>query len=104
MAPLNVSAHNTTYTALMVEWKHIYPAYAHGFLQGFVVSYQLGIHSEAVAENETQVADKEFLELTHLQIFSWYTIQVAAYNKIGVGIKSKPIYARTDEWSKSIIS
>eukprot|EP00794_Sanderia_malayensis_P016567 gene16567-18247_t len=101
MAPINVTAHNATYTSLMVRWKHIFPAYAHGNIEGFLVYYQLGNHSEATAHKESQIARRTFLEVTHLHIFALYTIQVAAYTKVGIGIKSKPVYAKTDEWVPS---
>eukprot|EP00794_Sanderia_malayensis_P005018 gene5018-5675_t len=72
--------------------------YAHGNIEGFLVYYQLGNHSEATAHKESQIARRTFLEVTHLHIFALYTIQVAAYTKVGIGIKSKPVYAKTDEW------
>ena len=102
MSPINVTASATTYTALMVKWKHLLPAYAHGAIAGYVVYYQNGNHSTANEFNETQVADNEFLEITHLKIFDWYTVQVAAFTSRGVGVRSLPVHARTGEYSESL--
>ena len=76
------------------------PAYAHGIIRGYVVYYQHGNHSEAIAFNDTQVPDREYLEIAHLKIFAWYTFQVAAHTTPGLGPKSAPIYVRTDEYRK----
>ena len=98
MSPMNVSGKATTYTAILVKWKHMLPAYAHGIIRGYVVYYQHGNHSEAIAFNDTQVPDREYLEIAHLKIFAWYTFQVAAHTTPGLGPKSAPIYVRTDEY------
>ena len=100
MSPINLTASASTYTAILVKWKHLFPAHTHGEIKGFLVFYQLGNHSQAVAFNESQIAERLFLELTHLEIFAWYTFQVAAFTLVGLGVKSDPVYARTDEWSK----
>ena len=100
MSPMNVSGKATTYTAILVKWKHMLPAYAHGIIRGYVVYYQHGNHSEAIAFNDTQVPDREYLEIAHLKIFAWYTFQVAAHTTPGLGPKSAPIHVRTDEYRK----
>lgn len=98
MSPMNVTGKATTYTAILVKWKHMLPAYAHGIIRGYVVYYEHGNHSEAIAFNDTQVPNREYLEITHLKIFAWYTFQVAAHTTPGLGPKSTPIYVRTNEY------
>ena len=100
MSPVNVTATASSYTSLMVEWKHVPPAYAHGVIKGYIVYYEHGNHSNATAVSDKQVPYKEYLKLSFLKIFAWYTIQVAAYTSVGVGVRSNPIYARTGEYCK----
>lgn len=87
----------------MIKWKHLFPAYAHGAIKGYMVYYAYGNHSSANESEDSQVADKEFLEIAHLKIFAWYTIQVAAFTSVGIGVRSKSIHARTDEYCKLMI-
>ena len=101
MSPVNVTADASSSTSLMVKWKHVPPAYAHGTIKGYIVYYQHGNHSNVTAFSEKQVPYKEYLKLSFLEIFAWYTIQVAAYTSVGVGARSRPIYARTGEYCKS---
>ena len=84
----------------MVIWNHPPPAYAHGFIKGYLVFYELGNQSEVTAFNESQIAINTFLEITHLEIFAWYSIQVLAYTLVGIGVKSEVVYVRTKEWGR----
>eukprot|EP00794_Sanderia_malayensis_P017426 gene17426-19170_t len=98
MSPVNVSTVATLYHSVMVTWKHVPPAYAHGFITGYIVFYQQGNHSEVTEHNETQIAERPYLEITHLATFEWHSFQVAALTSAGVGTKSEVVYERTREW------
>ena len=102
MSPVNVNADASSDTSLLVKWKHVPPAYAHGVIKGYIVYYEHGNQSNATAFSDKQVPSKEFLALSFLEIFAWYTIQVAAYTSVGIGVRSNPIYARTGEYCKSL--
>ena len=100
MSPLNVSAKATLYHAVMVTWNHVPPAYSHGYIEGYIVFYEKGNHSNVTSFNDSQVASKPFLEIAHLDIFSWYSFQVVAYTTVGLGVKSEVVRARTLQWGK----
>ena len=100
MSPVNVTVEAETYTSLMVKWRHVPPAYAHGIIKGYIVYYEYGNHSNATAFSDKQFPTNEHLELVRLKIFDWYTVQVAAYTSVGVGVRSSPIHARTGEYCK----
>ena len=104
MSPINVSAEATTHTSINVTWRHLYPAYAHGAIKGYLVFYHVGNHSEATTFNESQIAVTTHLEITHLNIFAWYSIQVLAYTSVGIGVKSEVLHIRTKQWGKSCAS
>ncbi len=100
MSPMNVTATATSYHSIMVKWKHVPPAYAHGYINGFIVYYQKGNHSNVTLFNESQIAERTYLEITHLAIFQWHSFQVLAYTSAGLGVKSEVVLERTKEWSK----
>ena len=100
MSPMNVTAKATTYTAVMVTWNHVPPAYAHGYIQGYLVFYQQGNHSDVTLFNESQVSTRTYLEITHLGIFKWHSFQVLAYTTAGLGVKSEVVYERTKQWGE----
>ena len=102
MSPLNVSVRATLYHAVMVTWDHVPPAYSHGYIEGYIVFYQKGNHSNVTSFNDSQIASKPFLEITHLDIFSWYSFQVVAFTTAGLGVKSEVVHARTLQWGKPL--
>ncbi|RZF37300.1 hypothetical protein LSTR_LSTR005632 [Laodelphax striatellus] len=83
---------------LRISWQPPPTIFQNGQLLGYRVYYEnMQEFAEGVIEADMKVTPQASTDLHGLQKYSNYTIQVWAYNKIGDGVKSKPIFCMTEE-------
>ena len=81
-----------------VTWLEVPTGFVHGILRGYRVFYKITQHNPANAEMYTVVPpNKLYKQLTGLKKFTNYTIQVAAFTRIGYGALSPKVLVSTDE-------
>lgn len=90
-------AYNTSSQSVNVTWHRVPTGFVHGILRGYRIFYS---RTRDVGANERQAtvsANKQHLHLIGLDKFTNYTIQVAAFTRIGDGVKSPALIVSTDE-------
>ena len=97
LAPINVTAYNTSSTSIKVTWQPIPPDHVNGILLGYHVIYRrinkFGDNISMVTVNGTVL----HTELTGLGKYKLYSIQVAGRTLVGLGNFSDPVNVRTDQ-------
>ena len=99
---MNVTAHNTSSTSILVQWKAVPEDHVNGILRGYHVFYKradkVNTSVNVVRVNVSTLS----AELQGLKKYGEYVIRVAAFT-VGDGKKSIPEFCRTDEDSKSVL-
>ena len=95
--PQSVRSFNTSSTSVNVTWLEVPTGFVHGILLGYRVFYCITQHQPTSVPYTIVSANKLSKELTMLKKFTNYTIQLAAYTRIGDGTKSPPFIVSTDE-------
>ncbi|XP_078352738.1 uncharacterized protein LOC144637533 isoform X2 [Oculina patagonica] len=95
--PLNILAHNTSSTSVYVRWDAIPTEFIHGILLGYKVFY--GKTSEPSSQGIVVSLKPDQLDfnLTSLEKFTEYCIQLVGFTRIGDGNKSECFNVTTDE-------
>ena len=93
LPPQNVQSYNTSSTSVNVTWEDVATGFIHGILKGYRVFYSRTKDNGAAVRQ----ADKHYVHLEGLDKFTNYTIQAAAFTRIGYGAKSTKLIVSTDE-------
>ncbi|XP_022240839.1 Down syndrome cell adhesion molecule-like protein Dscam2 [Limulus polyphemus] len=95
--PHSVTCSTLSSQTLHVEWRTPPVKSINGVLVGFRVIYRPIIKwAENLESHKVEIEDL-FINLVGLEMFTNYSIQVAAYTRIGNGVFSGPVYCRTHE-------
>ncbi|XP_022784712.1 protein sidekick-1-like isoform X2 [Stylophora pistillata] len=97
LPPQRVHSYNTSSTSVNVTWLEVPIGFVHGILQGYRVFYSVTENQSAIVPYTIVPARNLFKELTGLKKFTNYTVQVAAFTRIGYGAKSLQFIVSTDE-------
>ena len=90
-------SYNTSSTSVNVTWHRVPAGFVHGILRGYRVFYSRTKDSGANTMQAVLPANKWHVHLTGLEKFTNYTIQVAAFTRIGDGAMSRALTVSTDE-------
>ena len=80
-----------------VTWEDVATGFTHGILRGYGVFYSRTKDNGAPGGQAVIRADKHYVYLEGLDKFTNYTIQAAAFTRIGYGAKSTKLIVSTDE-------
>ena len=82
-----------------VTWEDVATGFIHGILRGYRVFYSRTKDNGAAAAVRRAVirSDKHYVHLEGLDKFTNYTIQAAAFTRIGYGAKSTKLIVSSDE-------
>ncbi|XP_076367083.1 cell adhesion molecule Dscam1-like isoform X2 [Tachypleus tridentatus] len=94
--PQNLQCSPMTSETLLVKWEAPPLDSIHGKLQGYTILYR-PVEEKPATGYEERTVTREEAKLTHLQKFTNYSIAVMAYTQKGSGVKSNPIFCRTQE-------
>ena len=97
LPPQNVQSYNTSSTSVNVTWQEVPTGFVHGILRGYRIFYSRTKDNGVDVRQAIMPANKRFVHLEGLDKFTNYTIQVAAFTRIGYGTKSRKIIVSTDE-------
>ena len=94
--PTNVTAQSTGNTSLIASWKPVPPGHEQGIILGYKIVYADTAQSQT---NTSIIVCSSILSvnLTSLQVYTNYCVQVLAFTMAGEGVLSECIVARTDE-------
>ena len=97
LPPQSVQSYNTSSTSVNVTWHRVLTGFVHGILRGYRVFYSRTKDSGANVRQAVVPATEKHVHLTGLDKFTNYTIQVAAFTRIGDGALSHALVVLTDE-------
>lgn len=100
--PQSVQAFNTSSTSVRVLWHRVPKGLVHGILRGYRIFYGKTEEFGVPMRQVVVPAHTRYVHLAGLEKFTNYSIQVAAFTRIGVGAKSPELVVSTDEdgtWS-----
>lgn len=80
-----------------VTWLEVPTGFVHGILRGYRVFYSRTQHHDSTVKHTVVPANKRYVHLMGLNKFTNYTIQVAAFTRIGYGALSSDVIVSTDE-------
>ena len=94
--PTNVTAQSTGNTSLIASWKPVPPGHEQGIILGYKIVYVDTAQSQT---NTSIIVCSSILSvnLTSLQVYTNYCVQVLAITMAGEGVLSECVVARTDE-------
>jgi len=97
VAPSNVSAVDLQTTSIGLSWDFENKVRdVLGILTGFIIFYQMANSSSApVLQYEVQDGNARQEYITGLDIYRFYKISIAGKTRIGHGMISEDVYART---------
>ena len=96
--PQNLRAWNASSTSLIVSWDVVPTGYVHGVLLGYRVFHKKKKESSFVSS----VVNAKSLTVTlrGLKKFTFYTVKILAFTRIGDGASSGDVNVRTDQDGK----
>lgn len=97
LPPQNVHSYNTSSTSVNVTWEDVATGFIHGILRGYRVFYSRTNDNGAAVRPAVIRGDKHYVHLEGLDKFTNYTIQAAAFTRIGYGANSTKLIVSTDE-------
>lgn len=95
--PQSVQAFNTSSTSVRVLWHRVPRGLVHGILRGYRIFYGKTEAFGVPMRQAVVPAHTRHVHLAGLEKFTNYSIQVAAFTRIGVGAKSPELVVSTDE-------
>ena len=96
--PLNLTAYNTSSTSFNVTWNEIPNEHKNGIILGYTIRYgfsRTGFTNKTVLNGTTR-----HTELTGLEKYKLYSIQILGFTVKGYGNLSEPVIVRTAEDGK----
>nr|CAD7399479.1 unnamed protein product [Timema cristinae] len=97
LPPKNVQCSVLTSQSLQVSWEPPLVEGRNGIVQGYKVSHQSAEEWYDEDEQETKVTTSLKTTIPSLRKYTNYSISVLAFTSSGDGVKSLPIYCRTEE-------
>ena len=88
--PLDVTANATSSTTIVVTWSDVLKEHQNGIIEGYKVFYGTNSRLSPFQFQEIPNNQTYSTTLTKLRKFVTYYIQVAAYTRLGDGVRSKP--------------
>ncbi|OWF38939.1 Down syndrome cell adhesion molecule [Mizuhopecten yessoensis] len=95
--PQGVQANAINSQAIKVIWSPPPLFTLHGILQGYRILYKPVRKDEDESDANIETSSKLEVTISNLQKYTNYSIQVLAYTRKGEGVRSDPIYVRTQE-------
>ncbi|XP_015753438.1 PREDICTED: phosphatidylinositol phosphatase PTPRQ-like [Acropora digitifera] len=95
--PQSVQAFNTSSTSVKILWHSVPRGLVHGILRGYRIFYSKTKEFGVPMRQAVVPAHMRHVHLVGLEKFTNYSIQVAAFTRIGVGAKSPELVVSTDE-------
>ena len=92
--PDNITAYSTSSTSIMITWSPISEKDATGKLLGYLVQYKK-VWTQESYHNISLQATAVSAVIKGLKVFTLYRIQIAGFTSAGVGVQSRPQYAKT---------
>ena len=94
--PTNVTVHSTGNTSLMASWKPVPSGHEQGIILGYKIFY---VDTAQFRTNTSIFVCSSILSvnLTSLQVYTYYCVQVLAFTIAGEGVLSECVVTRTDE-------
>ncbi|XP_031558188.1 protein sidekick-2-like, partial [Actinia tenebrosa] len=93
--PLNLTAHNTSSTSIKATWNEIPQKHKNGIIIGYKIHYKASHTGNFI---KTVINDTErHTELTGLEKYELYSIQILGFTVKGDGNLSEPVIVRTAE-------
>lgn len=92
-----MQAFNTSSTSVKVLWHRVPRGSVHGILRGYRIFYSKTEEFGVPMRQAVVPAHMRHVHLTGLEKFTNYSLQVAAFTRIGVGTKSPELIVSTDE-------
>ena len=92
--PDNITAYSTSSTSIMITWSPISEKEAMGKLLGYLVQYKEA-WTPGNYNNISLQASAVSAGIKWLKALTLYRIQIAGFTSAGVGVQSRPQYAKT---------
>ena len=92
-----MQAFNTSSTSVKVLWHSVPRGLVHGILRGYRIFYSKTKEFGVPMRQAVVPAHMRHVHLVGLEKFTNYSLQVAAFTRIGVGAKSPELVVSTDE-------
>ena len=93
-APLNVQVTGQNSSSILIIWSPIPLGSVNGKLLGYKIYYKIAWTSDIIEVFSVSSSTRE-LSIGNLKFLTGYHIEVAGFTRIGVGVKSRPVYAKT---------
>lgn len=97
LAPVNLRAHNTSSTSILVFWEPLPNDHVNGILLGYKVTYKK--HGQIHARKQNISTMLNFTILSGLDKFTIYDVNVSAFTRVGNGPESN-VTTSTDQDGK----
>ena len=91
--------HGTSSTSLMVKWSPIREIDVRGKLLGYLVQYKEAWTQDSFYNISLQ-ASASVSVIKGLKGFTLYRVQIAGFTSVGIGVQSRPQYAKTGTMCK----
>ena len=92
--PDNITAYSTSSSSIMITWSPISDEDAMGKLLGYLVQYKEAWTLESYYNTSLQATAVSAV-IKGLKVLTLYRIQIAGFTSAGVGVQSRPQYAKT---------
>ena len=93
--PMNLSLVRSDSWSIVVEWKPVPKGYENGVIRGYRLVYSVEDSGNSMSMADESIYSENTAVLSELDIDTWYSIQVAAFTRVGSGNFSESIKVRT---------
>ena len=91
---MNVQATSKHPGSILVKWSPIPLRSVNGKLLGYKIYYKIAWINDVIKVLSASSTSTEFF-IGNLQLLTEYHVEVAGFTRIGVGVKSRPVYSKT---------
>lgn len=100
-APVNLHAHNTSSTTLLVAWQPPPSDHVNGILLGYKVTYRK--HGEMHGNSHNINTTQNFTILSGLERFTAYEVNVSAFTRVGNGPGANLTVSTDQDGEKNVL-
>lgn len=104
IAPVNITAANSSSTSILLKWLPILSNYSNGPILEYRITYVEEENNDQAGDvavwQNVIAGEKLSVNVTRLKKFTKYQFRMAGINRRGVGVDSVPILASTDQDSE----
>ena len=93
--PRNLSLVLSDSWSIVVEWKPVPKDYENGVIKGYRLVYSVKDSGNSVSIADESVYSENTAVISGLEFDTWYSIQVAAFTRVGSGNFTESIEVRT---------